>query len=141
MTRQDTTSISVARGVVDHPYRRLLLALLDSEVPPVPVVDLARALSACDPTASDVAAAVAPALDERPGEQPASVVDTLAAQLHHSHLPRMAAAGLLEYDAGSATVTDWRHPPVGDRWLTSPPVDRLATVIADARNPTPRPSD
>jgi hypothetical protein len=140
MTREDTTSISVARGVVDHPYRRLLLALLDSEEPPVPVVDLARAVSACDPTASDVAAAVAPALDGS-AEQPASVVDTLAAQLHHSHLPRMAAAGLLEYDTGSAAVTDWRHPPVGDRWLTSPPVDRLATVIADARKPTARPSD
>jgi hypothetical protein len=123
----------VARAVLDHPYRRALLALLDSAAAPVALADLARAVPACDPSAVD-AAGIAPALAGGRGvDLPAYPVETMAAQLHHSHLPRLAAVGLLRYDADDGLVREWRHPPVGDRWLTSPPVARLAAVIAAHR--------
>jgi hypothetical protein len=130
MNGDDTST--VARGVLDHPYRRVLLALLDSESPPITVTDLAFGVSAYDPTSSDVAAGITALEEDRP--MPTSVVDALVAQLHHTHLPRLAAAGVLQYDAAAGVVTDWSHPTVGNRWLTAPPVDDLAATIADARS-------
>jgi hypothetical protein len=62
----------------------------------------------------------------------------MAAQLQHVHLPRLVAAGVVEYDASRNVVTNWHHPAVGDRWLTAPPIDRLARVITDARSASVR---
>ncbi|WP_115865105.1 DUF7344 domain-containing protein [Halorussus litoreus] len=36
--------------------------------------------------------------------------ETVATALHHVHLPKLADAGLLDYDAGSNTVRFDRHP-------------------------------
>ncbi|WP_152042335.1 DUF7344 domain-containing protein [Salinigranum salinum] len=137
MNGDDTST--VARGVIDHPYRRILLALLDGESPPVTVTDLAFGVFAYDSTSSDVVAGTTALEEDR--TMPTSVVDALASQLHHTHLPRLAAAGVLQYDDAAGVVTDWSHPTVGDRWLTAPPVDDLAAAIADARSVHGRASD
>jgi hypothetical protein len=47
----------------------------------------------------------------------------------------------LQYDDAEGVVTEWCHPPVGARWITAPPVDDLATVIADTRETEQRASD
>ncbi len=140
MDRDDAGCI--ARSVAGHPYRRILLSLLDNQRAPVSVRDLSRAILAFDrsdvtfaPPLHTDAELLAPDADA--GRE---AVETMAAQLHHVHLPRLAAAGVVEYDASIGDVTDWHHPPVGDRWLTAPPIDRLARVIVDARS-TPARAD
>lgn len=125
----------IARSVAGHPYRRRLLSYLDSQRHSVSVRDLSRAILAADRSGAASPSAVladadAPAFD---ADADRDAVETMAAQLHHVHLPRLAAAGVVEYDSRAGVVTDWRHPTVGDRWLTAPPVDHLARVIADAR--------
>jgi hypothetical protein len=127
----------IARSVVGHPYRRVVLSVLDSRVAPVSVRELSRAVLAFDRSGTVFADtdADAPALDDDTGPV---AVETMDAQLHHVHLPRLAAAGLVEYDAEGSVVTDWCHPAVGDRWLTAPPYDRLARTIADARSASMR---
>jgi hypothetical protein len=139
MNRDDATG--VARGIVDHPYRRIVLAHLDSEEEPVSVETLAHAVIAYDLLASNVADGIAPALDGGRIDPPHSMLAAMIAQLHHAHLPRLMALGLLSYDGEDGVVTEWRHPRVGDRWLTSPPIDALAAVIADVRTATHHASD
>jgi hypothetical protein len=138
MDRDDAGGI--ARSVVGHPYRRILLSYLDSQRVPVPVRDLARAILAFDRSGSVLSDALLADTDVPTFDADAdrSAVETMAAQLHHAHLPRLAAVGVVEYDPDAGLVTDWCHPPVGDRWLTAPPVDRLARVIADARTASVR---
>ncbi|WP_435175134.1 DUF7344 domain-containing protein [Halorussus sp. AFM4] len=36
--------------------------------------------------------------------------------LHHNHLPRLADAGLVDYDARTGTVRNWEAPSL-DRWV------------------------
>ena len=132
MSRTDASS--VARSVTGHPYRRILLSVLDSQQKPVSVRDLSRAILAFDRSGETCLPALdTSAVDDDIGP---SGVETMAAQLHHVHVPRLASAGLVEYDADARLVVDWYHPAVGDRWLTAPPLDRLAGIIADSRATT-----
>lgn len=41
--------------------------------------------------------------------------DRLAIDLHHRHLPKLDAAGLIEYDARSKTARYWGQPTV-EKW-------------------------
>lgn len=44
-------------------------------------------------------------------EQPAdSMRERIRLALHHNHLPRLAKAGLIDYDARSQTVRNWAEP-------------------------------
>ena len=121
----------IARRVAGHPYRRLLLSVLDSQTAPVSLRELSRTVLARDRTGVTPPSSTDTTL---PADAEPSTVETMAAQLHHVHLPRLTAAGLVEYDAAAGVVTDWCHPAVGDRWVTAPPIDRLAQRIADARS-------
>lgn len=112
----------------------MLLCVLDSQRKPVSVRDLSQAILAFDRSNGthlpDTHALATDDESDPPG------VETMVAQLHHVHLPRLTAAGLVAYDAEEGQVIDWHHPAVGDRWLTAPPIDRLAGIIADVRGAT-----
>jgi hypothetical protein len=93
-TRRTTelTSAEVPPGVraaVDHARRRELLRLLAEPDPPRKVGALARELS------------------ERRGCWAGSPeVRDAAVTLHHVHLPKLAAAAVVDYDADARVVTD-----------------------------------
>lgn len=74
-----------------HPTRLAIRETLDGAESALSVDDLARRLV------------------DRAGP-PAGDADRLAVELHHAHLPAMAAAGLLDYDADARTVSA-RDPP------------------------------
>jgi len=54
----------------------------------------------------EIAAALATDADDR---------ERLAIDLHHRHLPKLAAAGIIAYDARSNTVRYWGQPTV-EKW-------------------------
>lgn len=73
-----------------HPVRRRALSALESETGRVAVTDLARRID--DRTPSD-------------GPTGGDESERLALALHHNHLPRLSAVGLIEYDADRNAVT------------------------------------
>lgn len=42
--------------------------------------------------------------------------ETIRIDLHHNHLPRLADAALIDYDARTETIRNW-GPPSIDHWL------------------------
>jgi hypothetical protein len=77
--------------VLADDHRRTALAVLGERDGPVGLDALARAVAARVATEST---------DERP-----TATRRIAITLHHHHLPKLAAAGLVEYDATTRTVT------------------------------------
>ena len=71
--------------------RRLAVDVLSERDTPVALDDLAAAVAARETTESD------------PG---ADAVNRTAISLHHVHLPRLADAGVVEYDATDRRVDD-----------------------------------
>ena len=62
-----------------------------------------------DEVAEHVAARSEPNTDET--EQPEdSTRERTRVELHHNHLPQLAAAGLIDYDARTQTVRNWGEP-------------------------------
>lgn len=74
--------------------RNTVLAVLDARGEPVERTELAREV----------------AVREADGAASAEAVERLRAELHHVHLPRLAAAGLVEYDVEAGHVTYDGHP-------------------------------
>lgn len=83
----------VVASVVDE-RRSTVLAVLDARDEPMDRSELAREV----------------AVREGDGAASAEAVDSLHTELHHVHLPKLSAAGLVEYDAESGTVTYDGHP-------------------------------
>lgn len=75
--------------VLSHPYRRFVLDNLLSVEMPVPVRELSADLAEWETSASD-----------RSGEKRS----TIEISLVHNHLPKMAEAEFIEYDAERQTV-------------------------------------
>ncbi|WP_443670009.1 DUF7344 domain-containing protein [Halorientalis salina] len=71
--------------------RQAVLTLLDCERD-VSLDELSRRV-ACRP------------LESTTCEPPQSLIDRIRISLHHSHLPKLHDAGIVEYDAGRRTVT------------------------------------
>ncbi|NHN43160.1 hypothetical protein G9C85_16195 [Halorubellus sp. JP-L1] len=71
--------------------RRAVLTVLDDTAAPVALQSLAR----------DAAAA-----RYSSGDPPDEVVEQTTVALHHNHLPRLADAGLVEYDRDRKRVVD-----------------------------------
>ena len=69
--------------------RREILALIESECGPVTPETLARNVAARDAD----------------GEPSQSRIENVLVQLHHCHLPKLADAGLIEYDRGDGRIT------------------------------------
>lgn len=58
---------------------------------------------------------------------------TIRAALHHVDLPKLAAAGLVAYDADAGTVAYEGHPDLPEEWLESGPGERPRSVLTSAR--------
>lgn len=82
-------------GLLQHPFRRAVVAAGDVLRAPISLSGTADAVM--DVLASDpgLAAPNAP-----------RAVPNLELQLHHTHLPKLDAAGVLAYDAAEQTVVD-----------------------------------
>lgn len=82
-----------------------------------------------------------PASDETAAER-----ERLTVRLHHQHLPKLEAAGLLEYDADQAAVRATDHPAYRDPGIRAAiegtatadheSLDALFDILASARNRT-----
>lgn len=84
---------SIAPVLADD-RRRTIVAIVYAENSPVTRAELAHELASL----------------EAAGEPAASRVETVTLQLHHRHLPKLAEAGLLEYDRADGTIT-YEGPP------------------------------
>lgn len=83
----------VMRGILGHPLRRAVVAAGDALHAPISL--------------SRTADAVVDALAARTDPTAVAVdATTLELQLHHTHLPKLDAAGVLAYDAAERTVVD-----------------------------------
>lgn len=56
--------------------------------------------------------------DGRDDRERATYRDRVRVTLHHNHLPRLADAGLIDYDARSQTVRNWEEPSL-KQWATN----------------------
>lgn len=86
---------SIASVVLADPRRRRVVDALADLQPPVSLERLAAAVA-----------------DRDSGETPAGP-DDVVISLHHVHLPKLAAAGVVDYDPGTTTVTGERTARLG----------------------------
>jgi hypothetical protein len=91
--RDESASVSRLFDVLADERRRTVVAVLLEQTAPITVETLARRVAARDADAS-------------PANVPTADVDEVHVSLHHVHLPKMAQAGLLTYDAGDGVVRD-----------------------------------
>ncbi len=110
----------VAVGILRSPHRRYVLSHLNGQQEALTVRRLAEAVVARDAAAGDDGRETTP--DERD-------VEAVMARLHHHHLPYLDASGVLTYDWQCREITDWRHPNLGEEWVSSFPVARLSEAI------------
>ena len=102
----DGTTIDRLHLALAHEYRRLVLAHFETSP--------TRTASLTDLTAY-VAARRSPS-DPRPAEQ-------IRTRLHHADLPKLEGAGLVEYDARTATV----------RYREQAPIEGWGDYVAEVR--------
>jgi DNA-binding transcriptional ArsR family regulator len=95
--------------------RRILLTALYGTERPVDRTELA----------TDVAGKV------RDGDM-ASTVQAVLHQIHHVHLPKLEAAGLITYDVQQKTVTYEGHPDIDEEWLVAGSADTPRAVFSNA---------
>ncbi|UPV74296.1 hypothetical protein M0R89_17385 [Halorussus limi] len=79
-------------SVLSHPYRRFVLQHLQTADSPIPVAELTTELVAWERSQSEIG---------RSGDERTRV----GVSLVHNHLPKMADARVVEYDATRQTVT------------------------------------
>jgi|AntDeeMetagen192_2_1112575.scaffolds.fasta_scaffold22718_2 hypothetical protein len=86
---------SARHRLLADPERRVVLERLSGLTAPVELAELAEAVSTCD---GDGGVAV---------PEPTTRVK---ARLHHTHLPKLAEAGVLDYDSDANRVESWHSP-------------------------------
>ena len=83
-------NIEIALDLLRHPRRRAVVSILD-ETDPIPRQQLVARLTAANAEIGD-----------GEDENDARAIDIA---LQHNHLPRLADAGVVEYDDGTVTAT------------------------------------
>lgn len=86
-----TIDFDAVLELCQHEHRRLVLGVLAEERRAMSVGELAEAVGA-------------PEGDAAPRDGPEAGHDRIRAGLHHRHLPRLEAVGLVEYDDGRNVV-------------------------------------
>lgn len=86
--------------------RRTILDILSHHYQPVEVRSVARDVAASEQQLS-------------PRELSAEAVDQIILSLQYVHLPHLAQAGLVEYDADEETITYEGHPVLSVPWMYS----------------------
>jgi len=102
----DADSLDSLFGALAAPSRRTILDALSHQLGPIHVETLARELIARERGAED------------PDGSPTDARRTLIG-LHHTHLPTLAAAGLIDYDTERGTVAYRGHPELRVPWMHS----------------------
>jgi DNA-binding transcriptional ArsR family regulator len=124
---------TVFTSLADEERRRIVAMVSDRAPDPVPRDELATALAA-----------------RTNGDRPDDVTDEererVASRLHHTHLPALAWAGLVEYDPDDVTVALSDHPALEDPGIVEVvegevpadpgSLDALLRALADARRRT-----
>ncbi|WP_142861247.1 DUF7344 domain-containing protein [Salinigranum halophilum] len=108
-----------AADVLRNPHRRYILAHLNGQQKPLTVRRLAEAIVEWERASTADT-------DTTPDGQS---VDEVMVRLHHEHLPYLAQQGVLSYDWRHREIADWRHPNLGEEWVSSFPVERLYEVV------------
>jgi DNA-binding transcriptional ArsR family regulator len=114
----DLERVSSVLAVLAHPRRRQLVSFLSEHASPTGLRDLATAFT--DFERVDTDDDESPVTSREFSSSPATA--SLVVSLHHVHLPKLAAHGLVEYDFDSRTVDP--TPLHGDARLAS-----LLTVV------------
>lgn len=102
MAAQDTTGLNETFSLLMHPHRRYVLYYLTKEFE---VVDI-----------QTLAAAIANWHADQPDTSWSGNSDTVETGLRHTHLPKLAAAGIITFDAdtGSIELNETNRP---DRFI------------------------
>jgi len=93
---------AVFDALADWRRREVCLFFRETDVSTATVDELAMLLAGCEPSG----------LGEPKGRTP----DEFATELAETHLPRLDAAGVVDYDDRSDTVRYWGQPTV-EKWL------------------------
>lgn len=105
-TGADSESIDALFGALADSRRRTILDVLGHQFGPIHTETLARELGARE--------------RDTPGSAvPGETVEGILSSLRHRHLPRLAASGLIEYDAEAGLVEYVGHPALRVPWLRS----------------------
>lgn len=101
-----------------HERRRVALSELKAESVPMTVTDLARTMAAHETNTE--------------AERDRDAVESLCTSLHHVHLPKLAEAGLVEYDPSSGAISYAGHPDLDDSWFDFCIRDAPGPIVAAA---------
>jgi hypothetical protein len=91
----DAQSLDAVFSLLRDRRRRYVVSFLAGRDSPVSLTELATAVTAWE-------------LETEPDEVPAERAEPIRTALHHKHLPQLADANVLAYDAEAETVTSKR---------------------------------
>lgn len=111
--------LSQMLAVLSHPRCRQVVTQLSADPAPSTLTDLVAALRALDDSTSE-------------SHTDDATSESLAISLHHVHLPKLAAAGLVEYDPTSRTLARGSRVGSGDIERASSLLTRLDDELSDA---------
>ena len=118
MAPMNTSRLNETFDLLTHPHRRYVLYHLQNKTEEVGIEPLATAIADSDEVHS--------------GMERATSIDEIKANLHHTHLPKLAEAGFIAVDANMDSIT-LAAPDGLDRFLAeSAPIDGYGDTIATA---------
>lgn len=117
MASLNTTQLNEAFDILTHPHRRYVLYHLRNKTEEVSIEALAVAIADSDEVHS--------------GMERATSIDKIKANLHHTHLPKLAEAGFVTVDATRDSIGLARTDGL-DRFLAdAAPIDGYGLIAAD----------
>lgn len=106
----------VTLDILRNPQRRFVLAHLNGQDAPLTTRRLVEAITDWESAGGETTPS-------------GTTADEVMVRLHHEHLPRLDDAGVLDYDWERREIRDWRHPNLGEKWLSSFPVGDLYEIV------------
>ena len=109
-SRDSLSTERVLKAIADPRRREVLRYLVAHGDSPLTVEELAQRLADDGPTPTGGK----PAHRLTHDKDHLDTVEAITIRLHHAHLPKLAASGVIDYDAGSRTVRYRSHEVVED---------------------------